>query len=127
MMAIQKNEKTTNGRNFGFDVDADFIPFEMSDEEVRVDDSRPESQVSADSVPPPPLSDSTTRTTNGDGRKRKRRDYESSPERGAPPLQRQKFRQVSVNPWQSDINDYASCKETARMYLALASPNINSV
>lgn len=122
-MEIQKKEKLTNGKTFGFDNEADFIPFELSDDE-EVDDSRPESPAvsigrTTDLIPPPssPLaSDSSTKITNGDGRKRKRREYESSPERGPPP-QRQKFKQETVNPWQTDINDYASYKETSRMYL----------
>jgi hypothetical protein len=114
MMPIQKKDKLTNGKNFGFDTEADFIPFELSDGD-EVDDSRQESRTSIgakDSIPPQPHS---TRITNGDGRKRKRREYESSPDRGPPP-QRQKLGQVSVNPWQTDIGDYATYKETARMY-----------
>jgi len=113
-MPMQKNDKIKNGKNFGFDTEADFIPFEHSDGH-EVDDSRPESRTSIGATDPIPHEPHSMRITNGDGRKRKRREYESSPDRGPPP-QRQKLGQVSVNPWQTDIDAYAPFKETARMY-----------
>ena len=113
-MPIRGKDIAANGKAFGFDTDADFIPFEFSDEE-EVDDTSRDARASlnTDSIkrsqPELPL------LANGDTRKRKRRDYESSPEHGRP-SQRQKLTQISLNPWQTDINDYASYKETARMY-----------
>jgi hypothetical protein len=116
MMVVQKRDKFPNSKNFGFDTEADFIPFEFSDDD-NVNNSRQESRMSmetADSMPPRPLD--STRITNGDGLKRKRRDIESSSERG-PPSQRQKLEGVNVNPWQTDLTVYASINETAKMYL----------
>ena len=114
-MPIRSKDTAANGKAFGFDTDADFIPFEFSDEE-EVDDI-----IGRDALPSP-RTDSIQRPqselpllVNGDTRKRKQREYESSPERGRP-SQRQKVAQISLNPWQTDINDYASYKETARMY-----------
>ena len=124
IMPIQKRDSLTNGKNFGFDTEADFIPFELSDGDEG-DASRPESRTAigaTDSIPPQPHS---TRITNGDGRKRKRREYESSPDRGPPP-QRQKLGQVSLNPWQTGIDDYAPCKETAIMYNISPPARVNS-
>ena len=113
MMEIQKRDRVTNGKNFGFDIDADFIPFDFSeDDDDQVNDS-PESRGSIQTTDSLPLQHSdSTNITNGAGRKRKRADLESSPQRGPPP-QRTKF---AINPWQTDINDYAVYKETARMY-----------
>ena len=115
---MQKKDKATNRKTFGFDTEADFIPFDFSDDDDDdvVNDSRPESRGSIQTVDSIPLSHSdSTNLTNGAGRKRKRGDLESSPER-APPPQRQKFAGIILNPWQTDIDDYASYKETARMY-----------
>jgi len=117
-MAIQKGDKVTNGKNFGFDTDADFIPFDFSDDtddDDEVNDSRPVSRGSIQTIDSLPLQHSDSTNINGTGRKRKRADLESSPERGPPP-QRQKFAQTTLNPWQTDINDYAAYKETAKMY-----------
>lgn len=113
-MTIQKRARSTNNKPFGFDTEADFIPFEPSDDEVS-DSRRPESRISvapADSTSSP-LKKARS-LANEDGRKRKRKYVESSPERG-PPAQRQKIVNVTVNPWQNDMNDYASFKETAKM------------
>lgn len=81
-----------------FDTDADFIPFESSDEE-RSPVEEEETQINGD--------------VNLNARKRKRDD--SSPER-APLKQRQKTSEVAVNPWQKSIDDYSFTDETARMY-----------
>lgn len=102
----------SNGKTTGFDNDADFIPFDLSDDDF--DKSRPESRSSiqeGDFL-------NKFQDTEGDSRKRKRNLVESSPERG-PPAQRQKTSNVTVNPWQTDIDDYASLKETARMYFLI--------
>jgi hypothetical protein len=123
MMAIRKMDKVANGKNLGFDTDVDFIPFDFSDgdDDDEVSDSRPESRGSIQTMDSLPLLHSeSTNTTKGTGRKRKRADLESSPERGPPP-QRKKFAKSALNPWQTDINDYASYKETATMYYFLAS------
>jgi hypothetical protein len=111
-MAVPKTAGLSNGKATGFDNEADFIPFEASDDELH--SSRPESRQSLNEpLPPQPINN--LRETNGETRKRKRKDIESSPERG-PPKQRQR---IDVNPWQNDIDDYASLKETSRMYLLL--------
>jgi hypothetical protein len=111
-MAVQKKLPLANGKAAGFDNEADFIPFETSDDDL--DSSRPDSRQSLnESLPPQPLNN--FRETNGETRKRKRKEVESSPERG-PPKQRQR---LDINPWQYDIDDYASLKETSRMYLLL--------
>jgi hypothetical protein len=109
-MAVQMKTALSNGKAAGFDNEADFIPFETSDDELA--SSRPGSRQSLNEpLPAQPLNN--LRETNGETRKRKRKDIESSPERG-PPKQRQR---IDVNPWQDDIDDYASLKETSRMYL----------
>ena len=111
-------DKVANGKNFGFDTDVDFIPFDFSDDDDddEVSDSRPESRGSIQTIDSLPLQHSeSTNTTKGTGRKRKRAELESSPERGPPP-QRKKFAETALNPWQTDINDYAAYKETATMY-----------
>ena len=97
-MAREKTEKIST-----FDVGADFIPFESSDDESF---SGKELLQNGD--------------LNGDSRKRKR-DLESSPER-APPRQRPKTSNVTVNPWQMSIQDYSFSNETARMYHPVYSP-----
>jgi hypothetical protein len=100
----------SNGKAAGFDNEADFIPFDFSDNDV--DSSRPESRTSLnESLPPQSLNN--LRETVVETKKRKRKEIESSPERG-PPRQRPRY---EINPWQTDIEDYASLKETARMYL----------
>ena len=118
-MAIPKRDKVTDQNNFGFDTDADFIPFDFSDDDDDVNevhDSRPESPGSIQTIDSLPLQHLDSKNiTNRIGGKRKRADLESSPERG-PPRQRQKFAQTSLNPWQTDTNDYSAYKETAKMY-----------
>jgi hypothetical protein len=114
-MAIQKIDSMANGKPTGFDIDADFIPFDLSDDDDDFDKSRLESRSAdqdVDSFPLPAVNN--TRDTETDSRKRKRNAVESSPERGAS-AQRQKTSNVMVNPWQTDIDDYASLNETARM------------
>jgi hypothetical protein len=119
MMAISKRDKVIDQNNSGFDADADFIPFDFSDDDDdmnEVRDSRPESPGSIKTIDSLALQHSdSTNVTNRIGGKRKRPDLESSPERG-PPRQRQKFAQTSLNPWQTDSNDYSAYKETAKMY-----------
>jgi hypothetical protein len=115
-MAIQGIGTMSNGKSTGFDNDADFIPFDLSDDDL--DKSRPESRSSLQSVELFPQPISNTRETDENSRKRKRKDIESSPEKG-PPAQRQKTSNVDVHPWQTDIDDYASLKETARMYIQI--------
>lgn len=89
-----------------FDTDADFIPFESSENE-----SVDHPTHSFDELPS--SSHAIERDLNGDARKRKR-DLESSPER-APPKQRPKTTDVEVNPWQKSIHDYDFSEEPARM------------
>jgi hypothetical protein len=109
-MAGPRKATLSNGKAPGFDNEADFIPFDFSDKDV--DSSRPESRQSLNEpLPPQPLNN--LKETVGDTKKRKRKEMESSPERG-PPRQRPRF---DINPWQTDVEDYASLKETARMYL----------
>jgi len=110
-----KKDSLAKGKQSGFDNEADFIPFEMSDVDEDVNTSRPDSRASyatGDSVKGSQRAVPTL--TNGEGRKRKRNQIESSPERGPPP-QRPKLAGPSLNPWQNDVNDYASLKETAKM------------
>jgi hypothetical protein len=79
-----------------FDTDADFIPFEFSDDE------------SEEEIPI---------EVNGDGdggESRKRKRDEESPERG-PVKQRVKASEFAVNPWQTSIHDYSFSNEPARM------------
>ena len=113
-MAIQGIDTMSNGKTVGFDNDADFIPFDLSDNDF--DKYRPESRSSIQEIElfPAPISSNTN--AEGESRKRKRTDIESSLERG-PPARRQKMSSVDVNPWQTDIDDYASLQETARMYM----------
>ena len=116
MMEKRKRDKVTSEKNFGFDTDADFIPFDLSEDDDEEDDSHPESRGSIQTIDALPLQHSdSTDITNRTGRKRKQADLESSPERGPPP-QRQKFAKTKLNPWQTDINDYTAYKETAKMY-----------
>lgn len=114
MMEKRKRDKVTGEKNFGFDTDADFIPFDLSEDDD--EDSHPESRGSIQTIDALPLQHSdSTDIANRTGRKRKQADLESSPERGPPP-QRQKFAKAKLNPWQTDINDYTAYKETAKMY-----------
>ena len=120
-MAVQNRHIMSNGKITGFDNDADFIPFDLSDDDF--DKSRPESRSSIQEVNSflsAPVND--FQDTEEDSRKRKRNAVESSPERG-PPAQRQKTSYFTVNPWQTDIDDYASLKETARMYFLICRVN----
>ena len=96
-MDIQRRDNFANGKEFEFNKDADFIPFDFDED----NQDEHEEQVTI---------------INGQGRKRKHDDIESSPEQGLPPLQRQKLAGVNVNPWQRDIDEYASCNETAKLY-----------
>jgi hypothetical protein len=115
-MAIQKGGKLPDEDVIGFDTDADYIPFDLSpDNEDEVDNSRPRSRGSVEIIESIPGSElETAKRRNGNGHKRKRNVIESSPEPGPPP-QRQKVARGKVNPWQTDINQYASLRETARM------------
>ena len=115
-MAIQSIDTMANGKTNGFDNDADFIPFDLSDDDF--DKSRPESRSSLQDTEPFPQPVGNTNDAEGDSRKRKRKAVESSPERGPLP-QRQKMSNIDVNPWQFDIDDYASLTETARMYVSV--------
>ena len=113
VMVRNKRDIPVNGQGSGFDNEADFIPFELSDVEEQVDDARPDSRASytkAESVAASQRGYPVL--TNGEGRKRKRSQIENSPDRGPPP----KHARTSLNPWQTDVNDYASLKETAKMY-----------
>jgi non-canonical poly(A) RNA polymerase PAPD5/7 len=107
------------GKASGFDNDADFIPFELSDDDVE----RPESRISNLSQDTQPSRrGQPQKERNNDIKKRKRKDIESSPERG-PLTQRQKVAEADLNPWQTNWEDYASLKETARMYTLQVSSN----
>lgn len=110
----------SNGTNIGFDNDADFIPFDLSDDDF--DKSRPESRSSIQEIELFSAPISNNGSADRDSQKRKRKNIESSPERG-PPLQRQKMSNVDVNPWQIDIDDYASLQETARVYILVFTRN----
>jgi hypothetical protein len=110
-------DRSIHQKPFGFDAEVDFIPFESSDEDNISDSKRSKSRASvatAESTSSP-LRKSRSAANEG-GRKRKRKDVESSFER-SPPAQRQKVVNVTANPWQKDINDYAAYKETAKMYV----------
>ena len=122
-MAGHSRTASTNGRASGFDNEADFIPFDLSDggDEEIVDTSRPDSRASRASRASYATGESVAVSqkavaalTNGEGRKRKRTEIESSPERG-PPAQRPRLSGVALNPWQTNVNEYADLKETARM------------
>jgi len=119
-MTIQSIDTMSNGKTIGFDNDADFIPFDLSDDDF--DKSRPESRSSIQETESFALPVGDTKDIETDTRKRKRKPIESSPERGPPP-QRQKVSDVDVNPWQIDIDDYASLNETARMYIQARKPD----
>ena len=77
-----------------FDTEADFIPFDVSDEE-------PEEEPTA--------------KPNGESKKRKRA-LDSSPERGQPLKTKKRTGKEEVNPWQKSIDDYAFSSEPSRMY-----------
>jgi len=124
-MVIQPNGVKVIGKVSGFDNDADFIPFDASDDDLAA--SRPGSRLSPPSLPNvqslayKPVKPSSI--LEDDARKRKRRDIESSPERG-PPTQKQKIGKTkndkvisSPNPWQASTTDYAGNKETSRMFV----------
>jgi len=118
MMAGHSSIAPANGKASGFDNEADFIPFDLSDggDDDIVDTSRPASRashVTGDSVAGSHRG--LASAANGDGRKRKRTQIESSPERG-PPAQRPRLSGAAVNPWHTNVEDYAALKETARMY-----------
>lgn len=117
-MAGHSRTASANGRTSGFDTEADFIPFDLSDggDEEIVDTSRPDSRASYATGESVTVSQKAVAAiSNGEGRKRKRTEMESSPERG-PPAQRPRLSTVAVNPWQTNVNEYAGLKETARMY-----------
>ena len=94
----------------GFDNEADFIPFDFSDEENANDNTKPEALVPDGRTPLPQPELKTLSQMRG------RKRASSSPERG-PPTQRQKLRRVDINPWQQSIDAYSSLKETSRMYI----------
>src|SRR5215510_11674128 len=98
MANTQKKDNITNGEDFGFSKDADFIPFDFDQYDDHEDNER-----------------QTSITINGHGRKRKRDDFNSSPEQehDLPP---QKRAEVNVHPWQRNLDEYISCTETAIMY-----------
>jgi hypothetical protein len=115
MVGLKKDE-TSTGTESGFDNEADFIPFDLSDVDEGIDTSRPDSRASY------AKGESVMRSqrgvpalTNGEGRKRKWKETESSPERG-PPTQRPKLTGPTLNPRQTDLTAYASLSETARMH-----------
>src|SRR5271170_7529535 len=98
MMAEHSRTASENGQVSGFDNEADFIPFDLSDggDEEIVDTSRPDSRASyatGESVTGSQRGIAALK--NGEGRKRKRNQIESSPERG-PPAQRPRLSGASV-------------------------------
>ena len=116
VMAARTRNGSANGKEPGFNIEADFIPFELSDVDEDIDTSRPDSRASYATGESVTASQrGAPALTNGEGRKRKRKQIESSPERG-PPTQRPKLTGPTLNPWQTDLTAYASLSETARMY-----------
>jgi hypothetical protein len=115
MVGLKKDGIST-GKESGFDNEADFIPFDLFDVDEDIVTSRPDSRASYAAGESVTASQrGVPALTNGEGRKRKRKQTESSPERG-PPTQRPKLTGPTLNPWQTDLNAYASLSETARMY-----------
>jgi len=124
-MEFLKKATLANGKPkpLGFDTDADFIPFEFSDEDTSKDvtDAEVESRGSITTLPkdsgsqytPLQAVQGTSNLTNGEGRKRKR---DGDGDEG-PPSQRPKTSHFTMNPWQKDINGYTFSNEVARMYV----------
>lgn len=112
-MPIQKRDNISNWKGSGFDTDADFIPFELSDDEVIKSVHKPRTAIEA-------AEQRRGRQSENDNVKpldrpsRKRKSSDPSHEQGRP-TQGQKFANVTVNPWQYGLTDYDSCKETSRM------------
>src|SRR5271156_6451582 len=124
-MEFLKKATLANGKPkpFGFDTNADFIPFEFSDDEdgsKDVTDAEIESRGSIATTPRDsgsrytglPVAEGISSLTNGQGRKRKRDDEDEGP-----PSQRPKTGHFTMNPWQKDINGYTFSKEVARLYI----------
>jgi non-canonical poly(A) RNA polymerase PAPD5/7 len=112
---MQSAGKRLRGKVAGFENQSDFIPLELSDDD-KIEPNGPLSRIATFVVNhQPPRREEPTKQTNGDQNKRKRKDVESSPERG-PPVQRQKTTEVELNPWQTGLDCYAGQKETARRY-----------
>ena len=113
-------KRPRNGPDIGFDRDADFIPLDFSDDAgpcTDLDASRhsqafPEGWHVDANVRGPP----TPASLNGQARKRKRSDVDTSPERG-PSAQRRRVDGggSGIKPWHSSVDAYTD-NETARMY-----------
>lgn len=112
---MQRVGKRLRGKTAGFENQSDFIPLELSDDN-EIEPSGPLSRITTFVVEhQPPRRAEPTKETNGDQKKRKRKDVDSSPQR-APPAQRQKTAAPELNPWQTSLECYAGLQETARMY-----------
>jgi hypothetical protein len=97
----------------GFDEDADFIPFDITDETI---EEKPKPEFRLSEAPPrprePDIIPLQARLQESDSRKRKRAD--SSVERGHRG-QHKRLDGFRVNPWQKSYYDYSSYNETSRM------------
>ena len=124
-MGLRKKTTPVNGKPkpFGFDSDADFIPFDLSEDEnesKEITDAEVASQAAIDRVQSDIVflddavtgSEEKSELANGDGRKRKRDDEDEE----GPPSRRLRT-SFTPNPWQKDRNDYTFSKEVSRMYI----------